>query len=322
MAHPFTTLVYIVLAFASYFFPAEGTAQSKRNLVPPIMLTIAYFFWLIASHTVNLSSSVEDWIVRWWPPQFINSFYPLMFTGMRFNGHSDLFVLTIWILIASIVAYYGIAGRKKIAGMRRPILLFTLTLIGYAVLPFFIFKYQFFNSRLAPISYFFLMIVLSRVSIPRVAGYAISALILILLFKTSQIQQTVSKETSEILPLLSKMHKNAKILPLMFDSSTAELDPVFFYQMHEHDSFYYHILVGGGTNPNLFRNPMLPIQFKRDLRLPKPSRLDDIQWSEYEPYYEYVLARGPTVEFIRSIPANIYFMGSSGKWYLFKKRKK
>jgi len=117
--------------------------------------------------------------------------------------------------------------------------------------------------------------------------------------------------------VLKKMEPNALILPLLFEASSTELDPLFFYQFHSHDHDYYHVLVGGGANPFNIRNPFFPVQFKEYLSLPFPATPEKFTWESHGVNYRYILTRGASQDFTGRLQKESRLVLRSGKWTLF-----
>jgi len=113
------------------------------------------------------------------------------------------------------------------------------------------------------------------------------------------------------------MEPNALILPLLFDASSTELDPYFFSEFHLHDHNYYHVLVGGGANPFLFHNQMMPVQFQKYASLPFPATPEEFTWESHGVNYRYILTRGSSQDFTGRLQKESRLVLQSGKWTLF-----
>ena len=167
------------------------------------------------------------------------------------------------------------------------------------------------------------------VRLARPAAAALVAVSAGLVILSAGVQARVSAEKDEILPLLREMSPNARVLALPFRTGSDAVDPAFFYQIHHHDPNWYHVVVGGGANPGLFPNAWLPVQYRADFSLPKPEVygeryeflpkpevLTHFTWEDYEPHYDYVLARGAPRSFVEYLSDHLG-VTRSGSWTLF-----
>jgi len=168
--------------------------------------------------------------------------------------------------------------------------------------------------------YFSLALVLARMRIPSATGVLVAALTLGLLVSSVRLQASVSREAEGALPVLTAMPANALVLPLMFDSASDALDPTFFYQMHAHEPDYYHVIVGGGANPTLFPNGMMPVRYREGLSLPSPADPLAFRLPLYGPYYDYIVARGAPPPFVQHLSSYCDPLVQSGPWSLFRNR--
>jgi hypothetical protein len=316
-AHPYALLVYIVfcLATASIRLPNRGAFW--RAIAPAAILCFIFIAWYL-----HLSAKLDpvryaNYWLNWWPMRGTIVYYLLPFTGMRITEGVNWIVMTTWILLFAVILVEGIQGKEPFSLPVKEERLLLLTLIGYLGLPFWAGYYSYFNVRLAPISYILLCIIISRIPLKRSRGIILTVLAAFLVVSSLNLGRAVSSETEEILPILKKMEPNALILPLIFDASSAELDPLFFYEFHSHDHNYYHVLVGGGANPFLFRNPMMPVQFQKYASLPFPATPDKFTWESHGVNYRYILTRGSSQDFTGRLQKESPLVLRSGKWILF-----
>jgi len=186
----------------------------------------------------------------------------------------------------------------------------------YVALPFWLGQYSYFNVRLAPVVYGFLALALAYVPVHRIVGYLCVAALIGLLLLTGRTHDRLSAETETILPILAKMERGATVLPIYFDASTQYLHRQAFYQFHSHDHYYYHLLVGGGANPTLWPNPMIPLQYKPGIFLPGLSEVSRVGWDQVLSAYRYVLIRNSSPDFVRSIDRHVKPVIRSGPWLL------
>jgi hypothetical protein len=316
-AHPYTLLVYIVfsLATASIRLPDRGAFW--RTIAPATILCAILIAWLLNYSAILDPVRYANFGLSWWPMDGTLLYYLLPFTGMRITEGANWMVMTTWILSFVVILFEGIQGKKSILLPLIEVRLFLLTLIGYFSLPFWAGYYSYFNLRLAPISYILLCIILSRIPLKRSQGIILTVFAAILVIFSFNLARAVSSETEEILPVLKKMEPNALILPLFFDATSTELDPLFFYEFHSHDHNYYHVLVGGGANPFLFHNPMMPIQFQKYVSLPFPATAEKFTWEFHGVSYRYILTRGASQDFTDRLQKESLLVLRSGRWTLF-----
>lgn len=321
LCHPYTVLLYLVFAYISSLFSLYDSVKLKKSLVAPIFLTLMFLLWYItSSSTIELFHQTEYQVAKGLPLKGICVFYILMFTGMCWTNGLNFATSLIWLSVAGLFLFNGVKHKKEFVVPWKMVSFLFLTLFGLVVLPYQISYYKYFNLRIAPISYFFLSIIFARIKFNKVTAYVLFGLITFMILQSANLQGKISKETEEIIPVISKMEKNNCVLPLMFDSSSNEIDPIFFYQQHMYDVSYYHIVIGGGANPLLFSNAMLPVQYRPSIYLPLPYYLNDVNWITNQPYYRYILARGAPLDFIQYMSMYSDFVEQSGKWVLFQRR--
>lgn len=319
VGHPYMVLVYITLACAGAIFSYQEPGKLKRALLPPLVLTAIFLSWYLLQQDINARAPDSEMLLLWWPFKKALAFYFLPFTGMRWNNGVDGVAIILWGLI-SLLLVYGIIVRKRDQPWPwKFTLYFCLVIAGFFMLPFWVGKFAYFNLRLAPFSYLLLAILAGNIKIPRAAGLALAILSGALIMQSATLQKQVSRETAEIAPILARMPKNARILPIMFDSNTKILDPDFFHETHAHDFFYYHVLVGGGVNPYLFPNAMIPVRLKTDIHLPIPDP-DGFDWRRHGAPYQFIMTRGAPPEFIAYMKRYADVAGESGRWLLFANR--
>lgn len=317
--HPYTIMLYVLFAGIMSLLSATGFRGFIRNMISPMSIALLFALWLIISGQMETSTAV-----RWWPISGTMQFLLLMFTGMKITDGADWFSLSAWLIAASIFFFYGAVRRRYLPVQKDLIMMTALCLIGAFALPFLFKTAQYFNARLAPVIYIFIALILSRIVLTKRAGYVIAVLMTFLLFRSFQIQRAVATETTDILPVIFQMQRNAAVLPIMFDSSSSALDRAFFYQTHDHEVFYYHILIGGGANPQMYQNAsspnsIFPLAYRQGVYLPKANSAN-FRWQEYEPYYKYVLTRGAPEELTKYMQQRTLYLGKSGKWELFQRK--
>lgn len=313
--HPYMAAVYVALGLAGALAHVRRPKALARAAAPALVVLAAFAVWFALAPAPSPDAMGEPWGMRWWPASAVASFFALTFTGMRITNGVDWPVTAGWIAAAALIA--GSALRK---GGTMPSVALRLclaaALAGYAALPFWFSYYSYFNVRLAPIALFLAAMCLAGVRMAPAAAGTLVAVIAGLLVLSAGQQRKVSDETAEILPLLERMEPNACVLPLPFRTGSAALDPAFFYQMHYHDPCWYHVVVGGGADPTLFPNAWLPVQYRAGVELPKPDVLTHFTWEDYQPYYDYVIARGAPKGFVEYL-SDYLDVARSGEWTLF-----
>lgn len=318
-AHPYTLLVYIVFGLATASIRLPDRKAFWRAIAPATILCAIFIVWYLILSTKVDPARFGKFELWWWAAWGTFDYYLLPFTGMRITDGVNWIVMTAWILLFTVLLFGGIQGKESFSLPVKEVRLFLLTLIGYFGFPFWAGYYSYFNLRLAPISYILLCIILSRIPLKRSQGIILTVLAGFLVVSSLNLGRSISSETEKILPILKKMEPNALILPLFFDASSDELDPVFFYQFHAHDHNYYHVLVGGGANPFLFQNPMLPVQFQKNASLPFPATPEKFTWESHGVNYRYILTMGSSREFTSRLQKESRLILRSGKWILFER---
>jgi hypothetical protein len=319
--HPYTALVYFGLAVAASSSVLGDWKAFARTLAPSIVLALIFVVWSVTQPGQSPPSNAYHWGVRWWPFwRGTLAYYLLMFTGMRWTRDPDWLSVGLWACAAGALCVSWLRSGTGAEGLRRPLLLFLASLSGFLGLPFWLGYYSYVNLRLAPVSYFALALLLSRLRCAPWAGCVAASCAALLVSFSIGTQASVSREVEEVLPALAKAQRNSLVLPLMFDSSSAILDPEFFYQFHVHEVSYYHVLVGGGADPELFPNQMLPVHYRTGFSLPSPEDPRHFSWDRYGPYYDYFLARGAPPAFAQYMTGRADLVATSGPWELFRNR--
>jgi len=318
LCHPYTVLVYVVLAGANALLALFKSAKPRLALIPPLATTACFLLWYLTC----LPTAPGKMPLLWWSWRETIPYYLLMFTGMRWTNGIHWPTLATWGLAAALLIPGAIRGVKTRVRIPAEILLaLALTTAGFFVLPFWAGQYSYFNLRLAPISYLFAAILVgSCCPLSLRAGLGLAAVAGVLIAQSATLQGAIAVETAELKPLLDTMRPNATVLPMTFRTDSAVLDGHFFPESHSHDYFYYHLLVGGGASPNLFPSPMLPVHFRPGVDLPKATH--DFSWQEHGSKYDYILSRGAPAEFAPFLKRYAPLSGQSGAWLLFKNERK
>jgi hypothetical protein len=132
-------------------------------------------------------------------------------------------------------------------------------------------------------------------------------------------QGRVSAEIQEIVPIVERIPPNSRILPLVFENDSPELENSFDMHLHDHD--YYHLLVGGGLSPYIIKNPLFPVYYKAEVNLSAPGEYTPglFKWEEHSAEYEYFMVRAPLDAIINYPAEKMKLVHHFGKWRLFKK---
>lgn len=314
LAHPYSVLVFLAWSGVIVSCRLREGARWRRAFAPALVLAAVFAAWYLLDAQRG-GGEVHPSSVRWMSASQVLTFFALPFTGMRLTRGVDLLALGAWAAVA-VLLVVGATRRAPSRTNRLRLGLFLVSAAGYLALPFWFSHYSYFNLRLAPIVCLLGVLLLGSIRMDAARGHACAALALLLVLDANETQARVSQESGEILPLLARMERNAPVLPVFGDVGTAVLDPVFFYQLHGHEHFYYHVLVGGGVNPELFASPLLPLRFRPGARPPKPDPARGPSWRRVIRAYRYVLVRGD--ERSRARVARLAtFRGSSGHWALY-----
>lgn len=320
LSHPFSLLVYITLAVISGLFTWKTRTQLITTTLPAVVMALIFTVWYLAQHGPSSAPTSVPWTVHWLPMHLSLAHYLLQFTGMRLSNGADWLTVGLWGGVT--VFFYGAWKSSDKAGCssRRFAAWYLASVAGFFVLPSFLGYYSYFNLRLAPVSYFALALLLCRITVSLRTGVILAFCVFALLVQSIRMQELVVLETETVLPVVSAVPKNSLILPLVFRSTSDIIEPVFFCEFHANESDYYHLLVGGGANPTLFPNAMMPVQYQPGVRLPYPKKLEEFSWSEHGAYYDYILVRQAPQDLYHSLEKSCDLVASSGAWRLFKNR--
>jgi len=323
LIHPYTLLVHIVLVLSSIALLARSRDSLLRGIAVFAFCLALFFSWMIYASTGSAAAglqSLPDARMVWWPLGYNLNFMAMMFAGMRFSDGGDWLVLSLWLaLIPVVVVGFWRARASYTAGLWLP-LLATLALLGFFALPFSVqtdARFTFFSVRMAPVFLFLSVAALTALPMHPLAGRLTAALALCLTLSVAVLHDRVSREVAEITPVIDKMRAGETILPLISNSRSAFLDPVFFAQFHYHGVFYYHLLSPGGANPDLFHNRLMPVAFKPGKRPPRPSQRQLYRWPEHHQYYRYVISRGLDSRIDAQLTTATQSPAESGGWRVY-----
>ena len=328
LVHPYTLLVYIVLAAASTLVLARGRAEVWRAIYCVSFASLLFFGWLLLCSGGSESSvplGLAGAQMKWWPLEWNLSFLAMMFTGMDINRSPSFLLAGCW-LASLLMALTGIRAQWR--GDNRVILwlplLCLLVLAGYFVLPFSVnngSRFTFFSTRLAPILFFLLVASLAHFPTGKMPGRLLAVLCLVLTAHSAWQYHRVSLEVESIVPLFDEMEPQASVLPLIGRAPSAYLDPLFYRHFHYSDALYYHMIRGGGVNPDLFDNRLMPVAFRPGARPGRPPHRELHRWLEYSGDYDYIIARQIPPQVLSQLDNAADFSLASGHWRLYKIRK-
>ncbi len=168
LAHPYTTLVYIVLTAAVAGRYWRDHARFVRSIAPALIALAFIVVWYAAIPETGATVSKHEWGFGWWPLTGTVEFFLLLFTGMRWTNGVDPVVLIIWLFILGVFLVAAILRRHEYAFSRSILLFVALSSAGYLALPFWAGFYSYFNLRLAFVVYVLLAILLAHVPLSRV----------------------------------------------------------------------------------------------------------------------------------------------------------
>jgi len=284
LSHPYTILVFIILSFIISLFSSVTKKQLVIGLAGPLLIVLLFTLWYVNMFGISPAQRPGAFNIRWLPAPDVVAYFLLPFAGMRITSSPNIMLLLAWSMIAMLFVF---AWRKQKSSirLRSPLLIMLLlSIAGYAILPFWLGDYSYFNLRMSIVCYFLLALTLGGIQLGKWSGYVFVILVCLIMLMTIRTQMALSAETEELLPLFGHMNKNEVVYSLTLDASPAEIDKRYFYQFHEHDHFYYHILVGGGAASTLFNSKMNQIQLKEGIAMPNI-------FAEPE-FYQYILVRG------------------------------
>jgi len=249
-------------------------------------------------------------------------YYCYIFTGMRWHDGVDSCTVVFWLVIAA-VAVISICSQNRGDDLFSDVLLTPCLIVTAAVvlLPFAWHGYTYVNFRLSVASYFFLAALAGCIQFRGIRAALLVLCIAVLLLQSAAKQNRLSKELEEALPIVERIPPNARILPLVFDRISPELDPVYFDPyIHVHD--YYHLLVGGGIDPYIWAAGIQPLRLRPGVHLPNPGEITPgmFSWEQHADGYEYFLVRGAPLLFTLYVSGQTDPIAKSGAWLLLKRR--
>ena len=313
---------------SSVLLSALRVSVLRTGLAGKVLLMMAGAFLLFAASWIeSVAASVPKvpagGEIQWFPLKLTWTFFALMFNGMQWSRGAQPIPLVLWGGVFAIVLGAMIARRKERGAFpRRRAIVLVPVIIAFCGLPSCVGTFTFINLRVAAIVYFLLALMAADLEFRGWRRYALAALLALTMADSIVRQARISGEVSEIVPVIERIPANSRILPLVFEASSAELEPCFF-DAHLHDHDYYHILVGGGFNPYFFQAPVLPVHYRKGAERPAPGEYNPwgFSWEEHSSDYGYFLARGAPESFKSYIVRRCDEAAVSGKWTLYERRR-
>jgi hypothetical protein len=322
--HPFSFLVYCCLALAGALLARDKKADWMRKaLLAAAGALLLFAAARIESASASVAKDPAAGEVVWMPLSWMLKFFAVMFNGMQWTRGAQPVPLVLWAGVFAVVLGAWIA-RRKVSGpfLRLRAIVLVPVILAFFVLPFRIGTFAYINARVAAIVYFLLALLAAEVEIKGWWKPALVTLLALALVDSIARQASVSAEIAEIVPAVERIPPNSRILPLVFDQSSAGLEPMFF-GVHLHDAAYYHVLVGGGFNPYFFESPGDPVHYRKGAERPAPPEPDpwSFTWEEDSADYQYFLVRSAPEAFQRYIAPRCDEAAASGKWTLYERRR-
>jgi hypothetical protein len=313
--HPLTFLIYVSLAGFRAVLSWRNRVELVRSIIPPMIAAVLFLLWFMVENAGGSAGRI------WWKPfSSTLAWYGYIFTGMRWFDGVDKLSIVLWMGIGALGVHAFFADRQEVGKFSiRCLAFFILTTIAVFVLPFGKGSYSFISVRVASVSYFLLAILVGRLKFKGAWRGVFILFVAAVLIQSVIKQGRVSAEIQEIAPIVERIPPNSRILPLVFDNNSPELENSFDMHLHDHD--YYHILVGGGLSPYIIKNPLFPVYYKAELNLPAPGEYTPglFKWEEHSAKYEYFMVRAALDTIINYPAEKMKLVHHFGRWRLFKK---
>lgn len=320
LSHPYSVLVYVALAVTLAASAKEGGAALMRRLAPAGAVAALLLAWQLMANAEGLAPGGALPAVKWCALEASVVYYLLPFTGMQWTDGRNWLIILLW-LLALLPLARPLLQRKGDDPVWLGLASVNLVSVaGFLALPFFMGYYSHFNLRLAAVSYFALALLLCRLAVPARSGLITGCAAAALLVGSIVVQRGVTAEAETVLPVMGSVENNSLVLPLIFDAAPKAVDPLVFDQMHSHEADYCHLPAGGGANPTLFPNPMMPVQYRPGVSLPSPEQPRDFTWGSHGTYYDYIVTRGAPQDLHNRLAPHCRLVASSGPWCVFRNK--
>ncbi len=258
----------------------------------------------------------------WMPAAVTFGFFALMFDGMQPLKEASPEALLLWGGVLAIgAAACAIAWRtRRLSALPvAHVLLLVFTIAAMFVVPFQIGEYSYINVRFAALAYFLVALCAAQIRFPRALACAFVGLIALCLVDSIAKQARISAESAELLPAARAIAPHARVLPLVFDPGSPELDKAWFAPPVQEYNYVHLVGGGGGFNPYLFGSPIDPVRPKPGEERPAPpvGRPDEFTWEQHAADYQYFLVQGAPGGLPEYLGLHCKLVASSGKWLLF-----
>lgn len=323
VTHPFAFLIFASLAGVAAIVKYR---QTEKWIVKVLVSTGgAVVLFLLVWLWNQLSPAVEKGAnegVAWLSPRTVLEFFTMMFTGMKNWSQASIPDVVLWVAVFAVVVAGAVGDWSTRKGIPRLYLIWlAVGFVALFALPFRMILFTFINLRVVAAVYFLLALVAAQVRFGKRMAPCLVGLLGVCMVLSLIKQSRISAEVNEIAPLFAHMRPNARVLPLVFDNDSPELDSAWF-DIHLHDHNYYHVLVGGGFNPYLSHSPLIPAHYKPGAMRPAPGEYRAVFFSRQldAADYDYFLLRAAppgAPEYVGSIANQV---AVSGKWMLFERK--
>ncbi len=320
LCHPFGMLLFVVLGGLQSIVAWRRREQLARGLATTAVGAALFLGWFLTAG--NPAGGAPLWIggVR-----SVVEYAACSFTGMKALRGIEWPPVLLWLGVVAL----GVAGWRAGDGERRRLrrwatVPLVASVVGALVLPFSKGEFTYVNFRMVPVAWLFLGGVAATLTL-RGRPWKILwvGLILALTMLSVAKQRRISAEVHEIMPLVEAIPPGARILPLVFDNDSPELDARFF-DPHLHDHAYVHLLRGGGYNPYFWRSEMMPVHLRPEVQAaaPGPGEYDPwaFRWEQHAADFQFFLVRGQPAGFGAYLDPYAELVVESGPWLLYRRR--
>ncbi len=324
-AHPLTFLAFIAIALFETLVRRRGIERPWRRVAVPMLFAAILLGLLVLQSSLARAPEVAaDQRFGWISPAMSLEYFGMMFTGMLPFHRKAAWDLALWSAAGLILVAAAWRQRRSAPGTGCPpvyLFLVAITFAATLLLPFQKGTFSFINVRIASIVYFLLGLVAAHVRIRAWTAAGVVLLAAACTLRSNAKQARISAEVEEIAPVVEQIPPKSKILPLVFDNTSPELDPKWFHP-HLLDATYYHVLVGGGFDPYLIRSPIHPVCFRQGARRPAPGEFwpTNFDWPSHGADYDYFLLRDAPPGFARTMDLKSALVARNGRWQLYRRR--
>ena len=171
----------------------------------------------------------------------------------------------------------------------------------------------------APLALFVLLPFVAAIPLGRAVGGLLAIICIALSLQSAQLHHKIASELESYTPVFDNVPGNARLLPLLGITSSEYLDSFFYARFYSHFPFYYHVLKGGGINPDMFRARLMPVAYKPGVLPSRPPQNDLGRWAEHADQYDYILLRNVPPQVIKQLQQRrAELVGFAGEWGVVK----